>query len=85
MIKAIMNIIYIVTASYDLGSVPDPEEMDAQLKSIADREPDARGVAVATHQRDLSWDCGSKEAARILSDTLQQLPNVTVETTEIED
>ena len=85
MIKAITNIIYIVTASYDLGNVPDPEEMDAQLQSIADREPDARGVAVATRQRDLSWDCDSEEAARILSATLQRLPNVTVETTEIED
>lgn len=85
MIKAITNIIYIVTASYDLANVPDPKEMDAQLQSVADREPDARGVAITTHQRDLSWDCDSKEAARILSDTLQQLPNVTVETTEIED
>ncbi len=85
MIKAITNIIYIVTASYDLANVPDPEEMDAQLQRIADREPDARGVAVATHQRDLSWDCDSEEAARILSATLQRLPNVTVETTEIED
>ncbi len=85
MIKAITNIIYIVTASYDLENVPDPEEMDAQLQSIAAREPDARGVAVATHQRDLSWDCNTEEAARILSDAIQQLPNVTVETTEIED
>ena len=85
MIKAITNIVYIVTASYDLGNVPDPEEMDAQLRRIADREPDARGVAVATHQRDLSWDCDSEEAARVLSDTLRQLPNVTVDITELED
>ena len=83
--KDIKNIIYIVSASYDLGNVPDPEEIDAQLKSIADREPDARGVAVTTHLRDMSWDCNSEEAARVLSDKLQQLPNISVETTEIED
>ena len=83
--KIIKGIIHVVTASYDLNNVPDPQEMDAQLRSIAGREPDAHGVAVTTDLRDISWDCDSEEAARILSDKLQELPNVTVETTEIEE
>ncbi len=32
----------------EVTNLPDPEEMDAQPESIADREPDARGVAVTT-------------------------------------
>lgn len=83
--KIIKSIIHVVTASYDLKNVPDPQEMDARLKSIAGREPDARGVAVTTDLRDMSWDCDSEEAASILSDKLQELPNITVETTELED
>ncbi len=83
--KIIKNIVHIVSASYDLKNVPDPREMDAQLRSIAGREPDACGVAVTTDLRDLSWDCDSEEAASILSDKLQKLPNVAVETTKVED
>ncbi len=83
--KIIKNIIHVVTASYDLKNVPNPQEMDARLKSIAGRQPDARGVTVTTDLRDMSWDCDSEEAASILSDKLQELPNVTVETTELED
>jgi len=49
------------------------------------RAADARGVAVTTHQRDISWDCNSEEAALSLSKKLQQVPTVTVEIIEIED
>ena len=81
----IKNIIHVVTASYSLGAVHDPEEMDADLEALVGRAPDARGVAVTTHQRDISWDCNSKAAALSLLKKLQQVPNVTVEIIEIED
>ncbi len=83
--KDIKNIIHVVNASYDLGSVPDAGEMNARLETIAGREADARGVAVTTRQRDLSWDCDSGAAALALSQKLQQVLNVTVEIIEIED
>ena len=85
MIKHIMNIIYVVTASYSLDEVPDPEELDAALEAVAGRAVDARGVAVTTHQRDMSWDCGSEAESLSLSKKLQQVPNITVEIIEIED
>ena len=46
---------------------------------------DARGVAVMIHQREMSWDCNSEEAALSLSQKLQQVQNITVEIIEIED
>ena len=85
MIMHIMNNIHVVAASYSLDVVPDPEEMDATLEAIAGRAADARGVAVTTHQRDMSWDCDSETAALSLSKKLQEVPNVTVEIIEIED
>ena len=85
MIMHISNNIRVVTASYSLDKVDDPEDMDARLEAVAGRGADARGVAVMTHQRDMSWDCGSEEAALSLSQKLQQVPSVTVEIVEIED
>ena len=85
MIMHIRNNIHVVTASYSLDEVDDPEEMDAQLEAVSGRGADARGVAVTTHQRDMSWDCDSEEEAQMLSKRLQQVPNVTVEIIEIED
>lgn len=81
----IRNNIHVVNASYSLNEVPDPEEMDAQLEAFAGRAANARGVAITTHQRDLSWDCDSETAALSLSQKLQEVPNVTVEIIEIED
>ena len=81
----IKQIVHVVTASYSLDEVPDPEEMDAKLEGIAGRAPDARGVAITTHQRDISWDCNSEEAALSLSERLREILNVTVEIIEIED
>ncbi len=81
----IKNIIHVVNASYSLNEVPDPEQMDARLETIAGREADARGVAITTHHRDMSWDCNSEETALSLSHKLQQILNVTVEIIEIED
>ena len=77
--------IHVVTASYSLDEVPDPEEMDARLEAVAGCAADARGVAVTTHQRDMSWDCDSGAAALALSQKLQQVQNITVEIIEIED
>lgn len=85
MIMHIRNNIHVVTAAYSLDEVHDPEGMDAQLEAIAGRAADARGVAVTTHQRDMSWDCDIEAAALSLSKALQQVPNVTVEIIEIED
>ncbi len=67
------------------NTVSDSESLDATREAIAGRAPDACGVAVTTHQRDISWDCNSEEAALSLSQKLQQVPNVTVEIAEIED
>lgn len=83
--KDIKNIIHVVTVSYSLDKVSDPEEMDARLEVLAGRGADARGVAVTTHQRDLSWDCNSEGAALSLSQKLHQVPSVTVEIIDIED
>ena len=77
--------IHVVTASYSLDEVDDPEDMDARLEAVAGRAADARGVAITTHQRDMSWDCDSEAEALSLSRKLQQMPNVTVEIIEIED
>ncbi len=85
MSKGIKNIIHVVNASYDLGSVPDAGEMDARLETIASRTADARGVAITTHQRDISWDCDSEKAALSLSKRLRAIQNVTVEIIEIEE
>jgi len=85
MIRHIRHTIHIVTASYSLDEVHDPEEMDAKLDALVGRAADARGVAITTHQRDLSWDCNSEEAALSLSQALQQVPSITVEIIEIED
>ena len=85
MIMHIRNNIHVVTASYSLGEVPDPEEMDAKLEVVAGRPADARGVAITTHQRDMSWDFYSEADALSFSKKLQRVPNVTVEIIEIED
>ena len=85
MIMHIRNNIHVITASYSLDEVDDPEDMDARLEAVAGRGADARGVAVTTHQRDMSWDCDSEAAALSLSKKLQQVPNVTVEIIEIDD
>ena len=83
--KDIENIIHVLTASYSLDETPDPEEMDAKLENIAGRPADARGVAITTHHRDMSWDCDSEAEALSLSRKLQQVQNITVEIVEIED
>ncbi len=83
--KRIKNIIHAVNASYDLGSVPDAGEMVARLGSIASRAAVARGVAITTLQRDISWDYDSEEAALSLSKRLRAIQNVTVEIIEIEE
>ncbi len=85
MIAHIRNNIHVVTASYSLDEVDDPEHMDARLEAVAGRGADARGVAVTTHQRDMSWDCNSEEAALSLSERLREIQNITVEIVEIED
>ena len=85
MIAHIRNNIHVVTASYSLDEVHDPEGMDAKLEAVAGRPADARGVAVTTHQRDMSWDCSSEAEALSLLKKLQQVPIVTVEIVEIED
>ena len=77
--------IHIVNASYSLSTVADAGEMDAKLEGIAGREADARGIALTTRQRDLSWDCGSETAALSLSKKLERVRIVTVEIIEIED
>ena len=85
MIMHIRNNIHVVTASYSLDEVHDAEGMDAQLEAVVGRGADARGVAVTTHQRDLSWDCNSEAEALSLSQKLQQVTNGMVEITEIKD
>ena len=85
MIREIKNIIHVVNAAYSLDEVPDPEEMDAALETVAGRAADARGVAITTDQRELSWECDSGEAALALSERLREIQNIAVEIIEIED
>ncbi len=69
--------IHVVTASHSLDKVSYPEKMDAKLEAVARRPADARGVAVAARQRDISWDCDNpRQNTQITRDGCERLPAV---------